>query len=228
MANHPAPPLVISESELSRSSRAHAGRADRAAHRDQRPGLSCARPRAGRTASIAEELGLSPMTVLLWRRRFKEHRPRRPAPTRPDPGRPPTYGREDRDRVIALTLEQPPEGRPTGAPGELAKRIGHEPHHGPAASGGSAGLKPHRTETFKFSTDPDLDGQDPRRRRACTSTRPSGRSCSASTRRPRSRRSTGPSRCCPCGPGRSSGTPMTTSGTARPACSRRSRWAPAR
>ena len=52
---------------------------------------------------IASETGVAIMTVKLWRRRYAEaglagladaHRP----------GHPPTYTREDRDRVIALTL----------------------------------------------------------------------------------------------------------------------------
>ena len=44
-----------------------------------------------------------------------------------------------------------------------------------------------------------------------TSTRPTTRWCSRSTRRRRSRPSTGPIRCCPCGPGRSSVGRTTTS-----------------
>ena len=43
---------------------------------------------------------------------------------------------------------------------------------------------------------PALRGEARRRRRALSRTRPSGPSCSASTRRPRSRRSTAPSRAC--------------------------------
>lgn len=104
--------------------------------------------------AIAAELGVSPMTVLLWRGRFETERLSglRDAPR---PGREPTYSREERDRVVALTLEPPPDGTThwsarrmaarTGISITTIQRIWAEAH-----------LKPHRTETFKWSTDPEL------------------------------------------------------------------------
>ena len=86
-----------------------------------------------------------------------------------------------------------------------------------------AGLKPHRDRDLQVQHRPRARGEGPPTSSGCTSPRPSGRSCLASTRRPRSRRSTGPSRCFRCAAGRSSATPTTTSATGRPACSRRSR-----
>jgi transposase len=106
---------------------------------------------------IAEDLGVHKMTVLLWRGRFARKRLAGLADA-PRPGRAPTYGREGRDRVIALTLEPPADGTShwsarrmaarTGISTTTVQRIWRE-----------AGLKPHRTETFKFSADPDLEAK---------------------------------------------------------------------
>jgi len=94
------------------------------------------------------------MTVLLWRGRFLRERMAGLADA-PRPGRELTYDRAARDRVIAFTLEPPPFGTShwssramaarTGISVTTVQRIWRE-----------ANLKPHRTETFKFSTDPDL------------------------------------------------------------------------
>ncbi len=61
-----------------------------------------------------------------------------------------------------------------------------------------------------------------------TSTRPTMRWSSRSTRRRRCRRSAGPIRCCPCGPGRSSAAPTTTRDTGPRICTRPSTSRPAR
>jgi transposase len=72
---------------------------------------------------IAAELGVAVMTVKLWRRRYseqgliglvEEHRS----------GRPPTYTREDRDRVIAFTLSEPPPGTTHWSARRLGERLG--------------------------------------------------------------------------------------------------------
>ena len=71
------------------------------------------------------------------------------------PGRPPTYSRDDRDRAIALTLEPPPDGVTHWSVRRLAKRLAMS-ETTVWRIWRSANLEPHRTETFKFSTDPDL------------------------------------------------------------------------
>jgi transposase len=103
--------------------------------------------------AVADELGVSVPTVLLWRRRFKEQGLAGLADA-PHPGRPRRYGREVRERILAETLS-PPEAATHWSRARLAKRIG--------VSASTVGrvwtegrLKPHRTETFKFSTDPEL------------------------------------------------------------------------
>ena len=89
------------------------------------------------------------------------------------------------------------------------------------------GIQPHRVETFKFSTDPQLEAKlrdvvglylDPL----------PARWWSASMRKARSRRWIGPSRFCRCAKAFPSSRPTTTSATAPPACSPRWRSPPAR
>jgi len=153
MPNHPALPLLITDVE-----RAELGTLTRAGTTEQR---IATRARIVLHAAdglanerIAAELGVSKMTVLLWRNRFEQERLAglRDAPR---PGREPVYDRAARDRVIALTLSEPPAGMTHWSTRRLARevamsettvwRIWH-----------SANLKPHRTETFKYSRDPDL------------------------------------------------------------------------
>jgi transposase len=106
---------------------------------------------------IAARRGVNLMTVLLWRRRFEAQRLAglREAPR---PGRPPTYTRADRDRVIALTLEPPPDGTTHWSARRVALRVGMSITT-VQRIWAEAGLKPHRVETFKFSTDPDLEAK---------------------------------------------------------------------
>ena len=94
------------------------------------------------------------MTVLLWRGRFERERMAGLDDAR-RPGREPTYDRAARDRVIALTLEPPPEGTTHWSSRRLAARAGISVTT-IQRIWAEANLKPHRVETFRFSTDPDL------------------------------------------------------------------------
>ena len=76
----------------------------------------------------------------------------------PRPGRPATYSREQRDRVIALTLSEPPAGTTHWSARRLAELAGMS-ETTVWRIWQTAGLKPHRIETFKWSTDPDLEAK---------------------------------------------------------------------
>src|SRR5216683_109801 len=100
------------------------------------------------------ELGTSAPTVRKWRDRFfaegvdgLDDRSRS--------GRPPVV---DEGMVVAETLTAPPEdsGLTHWSSRELSKRIGIS-HNEIAAIWRNWGIQPHRTESFKFSTDPELD-----------------------------------------------------------------------
>lgn len=156
MANHPAPPVVISDSEQAElRALARAGKTEQRIATRARIVLAAAAGRPNRT--IATELRVSPMTVVLWRRRYEAERLAglRDAPR---PGREPTYGRAERDRIIALTLEPPPDGTTHWSARRMAKRTGVSITT-IQRIWAEAGLKPHRTETFKWSTDPDLEAK---------------------------------------------------------------------
>lgn len=103
---------------------------------------------------IAREVGVSLPTVLLWRSRFTEHGLDGLADA-PHPGRPRVYGREVREQIVAQTLKPPGESITHWSRARLAKRVG--------VSASTVGrvwreekLKPHRSETFKYSRDPQL------------------------------------------------------------------------
>ena len=106
---------------------------------------------------LAVELGVAIMTVKLWRRRYAEAGLAGLSDA-PRPGHPPTYTREDRDRLVALTMGPPPEGQTHWSVRAMARRTGMSPstvHR----IWRELGYKPHRTETFAFSTDPALEAK---------------------------------------------------------------------
>ena len=103
---------------------------------------------------IAAEVGVSLPTVGLWRRNFSE-RGLEGLETAPRPGRPREIDDAEVQRVLAMTLESPPDGSTQWSARRLA-----------AAAGISAStvhriwrdhkLKPHQVRSFKFSKDPQL------------------------------------------------------------------------
>jgi transposase len=101
---------------------------------------------------VARRTGYTPVQVSRIRRRFAEER-LAGLRDRPRPGRPLVVTPRKIAHVVALTLQPPPAGLTHWTTSEMAKRTGlsrsmihriwraHE-------------LKPHRVETFKFTTDP--------------------------------------------------------------------------
>jgi len=103
---------------------------------------------------IAAEAGVSLPTVGLWRRSFCERRLDGLADA-PRSGRPRTIDDDEVQRVLAKTLEAPPDGSTHWSVRRLAAATGISPttvhriwrEHK---------LKPHQVRSFKFSTDPQL------------------------------------------------------------------------
>jgi len=156
MAYHPAPPLAVSQADwVALQAIARAPTSEQRAVTRARIVLRSAEGRA--IERIAAELGVAIMTVKLWRRRYaalgvaglREE---------PRPGRPATYSREQRDRVIALTLSEPPAGTTHWSARRLGDRLGMS-ETTVWRIWQSAGLKPHRIETLKWSTDPALEAK---------------------------------------------------------------------
>lgn len=102
--------------------------------------------------TICGRLGLSPHTVGTWRERFAARR-LDGLYDEPRPGTPRKIGDEAIAETIRLTLETMPEGATHWSLRSMAKATGYAPstiHDIWKAFG----LQPHRSETFKLSTDP--------------------------------------------------------------------------
>jgi transposase len=153
MSNHPAPALAVNEVD-----RATLNAIVRAPTSEQRAVMRArivlASADGMAISRIASDLGVEANTVKLWRRRY-ERAGLAGLAEAPRPGRPPTYSRADRDRVIALTLEPPPEGATHWSVRRLARGLAMS-ETTVWRIWQSANLRPHQVETFKFSTDPDL------------------------------------------------------------------------
>jgi transposase len=155
MANRPAPALVLREGDrerlqaLIRSSTGSAGLALRA-----RIVLLAADGESN--TAIADKVGVSRPTVLAWRERYQANG-LAGLDDEPRSGRP----REiDRAKVIAVTLAPPPDryGVTHWSSRLLARhlRIGD---YSVATIWREAGIQPWRAESFRFSTDPQLEAK---------------------------------------------------------------------
>src|SRR3954453_1288212 len=149
---------------------------------------------AGRTnTEIAARLRVSRPTVTRWRRRFAERRVDGLV-DQPRPGRTRPISDEQVERVVVKTLETTPRDATHWSTRSMAAQVGLT-QNAILRIWHAYGLQPRRTDT--------LQGPAVRRQRStpsspCISTRPSARSCCASTRSARPRRWTAPSRSCRC------------------------------
>ncbi|MGH9890424.1 MAG: IS630 family transposase [bacterium] len=108
--------------------------------------------------AIAERVGCGRGTVLLWRSRFAQHGLQALADA-PRSGRPRELPPDIEEWIVAKTLKPPPKrlGITHWSSRLLARELGVS-HETVARAWRRHGLKPHRRQTFKFSTDPQLEG----------------------------------------------------------------------
>ena len=147
----PTPPLVLTNEErMTLGQWTRRSKTGQALVLRARMVLGCG---AGKTSTtVAQELGVCKPTVGKWRRRFLEHcldglldEPR--------PGAPRRVSDTDVERVLTLTLETTPQDATHWSPRSMAAQSGlsrctvHRVWR-------AFGLQPHRTETFKLSSDP--------------------------------------------------------------------------
>jgi transposase len=113
--------------------------------------LACAEPGAT-NLGVAKALGVSRPTVATWRRRFAAHRLEGLLDA-PRPGAPRTIGDAAVERLVALTLEETPPDATHWSTRSMAKRAGMS-QTAVSRIWRAFGLRPHRVETFKLSSDP--------------------------------------------------------------------------
>src|ERR687897_281349 len=113
---------------------------------------------------IAAMVGCAEPTVVTWRRRYAESG-LAGLEDLPRPGKPSPLPESLRDRVLELTLTTPPTqfGATHWSSRLLATALAHEgtpiSHVTVARIWHRFGVQPWRAETFKFSTDPELEGK---------------------------------------------------------------------
>lgn len=153
MANH-AQPLALGQADreelqhLQRSPSTPAG-----LNRRARAVLLMADAVAG--IEIARLTGYTPVQISRIRRRFVESG-LEGLRDKPRSGRPAKITEAKAARIVALTLKAPPKGLSHWSTRELAERVGVS-HMSVHRLWQAHALKPHRLETFKFTTDPHAE-----------------------------------------------------------------------
>jgi len=105
---------------------------------------------------IAEDVGVTPVTVRAWRQRFSEDGLAGLEKIRKGRGRKPSIPEETIAAIVRLTTTTTPEGATHWSCRTMAKRVG-------VSSAtvqriwSDLGLQPHRIDTFKVSNDPLFD-----------------------------------------------------------------------
>ena len=153
MANH-SRPIILSPDDrrelkrLQQSSSVHSGLSRRAG-----AVLLIADHISG--AEVARRTGYTPVQVSRIRRRFVESG-LAGLPDRPRSGRPRRVKPRKTAQVVAMTLKPPPEGVTHWSSRDLARRLSLS-HSTVYRIWKAHSLKPHRVETFKFGTDPQVE-----------------------------------------------------------------------
>ena len=147
----PMPPLILDEVERETLERwVRRPKTAQALALRARMILGCAEGRSNTT--VGTHLGVSDETVGKWRSRFLERR-LDGLSDEPRSGRPRAVTDDDVERVITLTLETAPRDATHWSTRSMAQRSGLS-HNTVSRIWRAFGLQPHRTETFKLSSDP--------------------------------------------------------------------------
>jgi transposase len=104
---------------------------------------------------VARLTGYTPVQISRIRKRFAEEGIEG-LQERSRSGRPPIITARRKARVVALTLKPPGQGLTHWSSRDLAKKVGVS-HTTVARIWQDHDLRPHRLQTFKFSTDPQLE-----------------------------------------------------------------------
>jgi transposase len=154
-------PAALPPLEVSAEERTQLGRLVRASSTPQQMALRAqivlAAGDGEPSRRIASRLGVSEPTVKLWRRSFAD-RGLDGLADRPRSGRPRRYDDDQIARVVAKTLEPPPQGETHWSVRRLAEATGlsHATVH---RIWREHKLRPHQTRSFKYSTDIELEAK---------------------------------------------------------------------
>jgi transposase len=115
--------------------------------------LACAEGATNK--AVAEQLGVWPQTVTKWRGRFVRGR-LDGLVDEPRPGRPRTITDEQVEQVLTTTLEEPPPNHDTHWSSRSMARATGMSQTAVSRIWRAFGLKPHLTESWKLSSDPQF------------------------------------------------------------------------
>jgi transposase len=146
------PVMLTAEERQQLESLAHRSRSAAHVARRARIILACADGRE--TTTVARRLHVSPTTVCKWRTRFLGDR-LDGLFDEPRPGTPRRITDDQVEQVVIRTLETTPRGATHWSLRDMAKASGLS-HTTVGRIWHAFGLQPHRSETFKLSTDPLL------------------------------------------------------------------------
>jgi transposase len=132
-------------------------RSQTAAHRDVQRAKALLMASDGfATTRVAKEVGVSPATVTRWREGFERDGLSGSVKVRAGRGRKPSIPSEKVREIVHATLHETPVGETHWSCRSMARAHGVS-HTTVQKIWGARGLKPHRVETFKLSTDPRFE-----------------------------------------------------------------------
>ncbi len=106
--------------------------------------------------AIAVQLGVSPSSVVAWRKTFQAEGMAKFGQVHSGRGRKPSIPADKIDEIVKLTQENKPEGETHWSCRSMAKAAGVSPATVQRVWS-SRGLKPHLVRTFKLSNDPKFE-----------------------------------------------------------------------
>ncbi|HEY8752369.1 MAG TPA: IS630 family transposase [Arthrobacter sp.] len=153
--SNPAPALVVSDGQ--RAALELLSKSQTASHREvQRAQVLLMAAEGLANESIAKVAGTSPGTVRAWRVRFEEEGLAKLGKVRAGRGRKPVIPQSKIDEIVELTRNSKPEGHTHWSVRTMAAEVGVSPAQ-VQRIWSARGLKPHRVEAFKLSTDPRFE-----------------------------------------------------------------------